>query len=90
MNIQKISLGALKKAKASELKYQKKLLEEARLSECVKSAARSVLPDIKFLPNVNKHSSDSFTISEYIQSINGNMYCENSVWAPWVKRKTIF
>lgn len=85
MKIQKVTLGALKKAKASELKYKKKLQEEARLSEYVRNAARSVLPDIKFLPKVNKHNSDSFTISEYIQTINGNISCENSIWAPWVK-----
>lgn len=85
MNIQKISLGELKKVKAVELKRQKKIREEERLAEAVRNVARSVLVNVKFRPNVNKCSSDSFSISEYIQGINGRYNFADSVWAPWVK-----
>lgn len=85
MKVQKVSLGALKKTKAAELRRQKRQQEEERLSEFIKSVARSTLSDVRIRTQVNRFNSDSFTITEYVQIMKSEMSRREGVWAPWVK-----
>ena len=51
----------------------------------VKSAVRSVLPDIRCRTVVNKTPSDEFSVIDCIHQYSGDLFIKDSVWAPWRK-----
>ena len=87
MNVARVqsSLDALIKAKKHKLQQQKKIHAEERLNEMVKSAVRSVLPDIRCRTVVNKTPSDEFSVIDCIHQYSGDLFIKDSVWAPWRK-----
>ncbi len=88
MTIQKVTastLGAMRKTKAYQLKQQQKLDAKLRLDKKYKETARSLLPDIRYIPKVNEALSDNSSIIEQVQKYRGELEYRDSVWAPWIK-----
>lgn len=85
MQVDKIgakTLSLLKREQEVARKNAKKIAEEQRFEQYIKSTAQSILPKFsKYQLKVN--SGDSFNPSESLKYQISKLEYSDSVWAPW-------